>query len=246
VAALIVGGVGLAVGLQWWVAAAVAVVSMFAGAAVSGWLFARGEPATSPPAPVAAIEGQSVFRLEGEFWTISYRGGAAIHLPRSKGLRYISRLLQTPGVEVHVLELAAIHQPAAAAPADGLHVQGSSRDPVLDAEALRQLRRRVDDLDDEIAEAERNNDPERLARARDEQERIVAEIRRDLRPDGRPREFTDEIERGRLNVTRAIKAAIEKIREQDPSLGHHLDHDIRKGTFCAYDPDTATTPVWVR
>ena len=107
VAALVVGGVGLAVGLPWWVAASVAVVSMFAGAAVSAWLFARGEPATSPLAPIAAIEGQSVFRLEREFWTIAYRGGAVIHLPRSKGLRYISRLLQTPGVEVHVLELAA-------------------------------------------------------------------------------------------------------------------------------------------
>ena len=242
-AALAVGGVAMAVGLLWWVAVAIALVSLLGGAALAAWLFRWGDRSTATPTPVVNAEGQSVFRLEGEFWTISYRGGATIHLPRSKGLRYIDRLLRSPNVEVHVLDLAAIHQPTAVpGPREGLQVQGPTAQPIIDQEALRQYRLRVDDLRDQLDEAERNGDPERASRARVELEQVLDEIREHA---GHDRRFAEETEKARLNVTRAIRSAIEKIDDQDPSLGHHLDHDIRTGTYCVYEPDAATAPVWV-
>lgn len=248
VAAIVVGAVGVAVGLAWWAAAIVAIAALLGGAGLAAWLFAAEARRTVADGSTSAgIEGQSIFRLEGEYWTISYRGGALIHLPRSKGLRYIDRLLRSPGVEVHVLDLAAMHQPAAVpAREEGLHVEGGAAQPVIDQAALRSYRLRVEDLRDAIEEAERNADPERGARAREELEQLMDEIRRATRPDGTPRALADETERARVNVTKAIRKAIDKVEELDPSLGHHLDHDIRTGTYCSYKPDAATAPVWVR
>ncbi|MGH3767500.1 MAG: ATP-binding protein [Pseudonocardiaceae bacterium] len=49
---------------------------------------------------------QSVFRCEGEFWTI-YFDRVVVHLRDAKGLHYLRRLLAAPGQEFHVLDLAA-------------------------------------------------------------------------------------------------------------------------------------------
>ena len=62
--------------------------------------------------------------------------------------------------------------------------------------------------------------------------------------DGTPRNQAGEAERARLNVTRAIKSAISRVRDQDASLGHHLDHNIRTGTYCCYEPDAASPLTW--
>ena len=75
-------------------------------------------------------------------------------------------------------------------------------------------------------------------------EPILDEIARITRPGGTSRSQPGEAERARVNVYRAIRKSIEKIREQDLSLAHHLDHDIRTGTYCSYDPDAVTAPDW--
>ena len=58
------------------------------------------------------------------------------------------------------------------------------------------------------------------------------------------RDFAVPTERARTNVQRAIRKAIERIAAHDGSLGHHLDRNIRTGTFCAYEPDEDTAPTW--
>src|SRR6266852_3528337 len=86
-------------------------------AAGEGWLdpsitrslikqFAAQSGTDIPPAP-AVVEAQareSVFRKEGEYWTVSY-GGKVCRLRDSIGLHYLARLLQQPGQEFHVLDL---------------------------------------------------------------------------------------------------------------------------------------------
>ena len=49
--------------------------------------------------------GGSVFRLEGEYWTIAY-GGVACRLRETAGLRYIAHLLRRPHEKVAAAELA--------------------------------------------------------------------------------------------------------------------------------------------
>lgn len=248
--AAIVVGLAAAVLLPWYAAVAIAVVALFAGAGLAAWLFAaaaRPPGAHAPAASVApALEPPvCVFRLEGEYWTIAFHG-PPFRLADAKGLRCIHRLLQAPGVEVHVLDLGLLGisgPPSAPAVEDDLHADAPAGQLLVDRETLRRYRLRIEDLRDQIEEAEANNDPERAARAREELEYLMEELDK-VTHHGRPRIQAGETERARVNVYRAIHSSIEKIREQDASLGHHLDHDIRTGTYCSYAPDPATAPAW--
>jgi FMN phosphatase YigB (HAD superfamily) len=168
-------------------------------------------------------------------------------LADSKGLRYIHRLLETPGVEVYALDLEVGSRAAAAIivpDEEGVYTGPPSREDIVDQQALRAYRQRIEELREELEEADRNNDAERASGAREELEYLIDEVARVTQPRGTPTKMRDETERARVNVTRTIKSAIQKISEQDQSLGHHLDHDIRTGTYCLYKPDPATAPDW--
>ncbi len=54
----------------------------------------------------------------------------------------------------------------------------------------------------------------------------------------------DARERARVNVTRAIAAALKRIAQHHPLLGHHLNTTVRTGTFCAYRPDPRLPIEW--
>ena len=45
-------------------------------------------------------------------------------------------------------------------------------------------------------------------------------------------------------VTKAIKAALTKIRAMDASLGRHLATSIKTGACCAYDPGPLPPVSW--
>ncbi|MGH7821960.1 MAG: AAA family ATPase, partial [Candidatus Binatia bacterium] len=59
------------------------------------------EPVIEAPAPA---EGESLFRRCGDYWKLGF-ASTSLRLRDAKGLRYIARLLETPGVDVHVLDL---------------------------------------------------------------------------------------------------------------------------------------------
>ena len=52
-------------------------------------------------------------------------------------------------------------------------------------------------------------------------------------------------EQFRVTVTKRIKAALTKIQEHHPSLGHHLTTCIKTGHFCTYTPNPEQPVVWV-
>jgi non-specific serine/threonine protein kinase len=61
---------------------------------------------------------------------------------------------------------------------------------------------------------------------------------------GRDRTAASAAERARVNVTKAIKAALRRIKEHDPSLSHLLASSIRTGAFCSFDPGPDASTVW--
>jgi hypothetical protein len=112
------------------------------------------------PAPAAP---RSIFRLEGDSWTVVY-GGVMQRLGNSKGLRCIHHLLAHPGREFHVLDLVELlrgsQKPVAssfspAAPGSG--------DPQRSASASEQARINVTKLISAAIRKVRANDLE-LAR----------------------------------------------------------------------------------
>jgi len=61
---------------------------------------------------------------------------------------------------------------------------------------------------------------------------------------GKDRRAPSDAERARVNVTKALKAALARIEQHSPSLGRHLASTIRTGTFCSYVPDPQITTTW--
>lgn len=182
------------------------------------------------------LGGSARFQREGEFWTLAF-DGTAFRLRDTKGLHYIAALLGAPGRERYALDLEA-------GPGDGPRPPGGDAGPVLDAEAKAQYRARLEELAAEIREAEDRSDAERAARASEEREALVGELAAAVGLGGRDRLAASDAERARVNVTRAIRSAMDRIAEHNKGLSAHLEATLRTGQFCAYVPDPRTPIRW--
>jgi hypothetical protein len=63
---------------------------------------------------------------------------------------------------------------------------------------------------------------------------------------GRDRRAASHAERARLNVSRAIRAAMSNLARDNPSLGRHLAATIRTSRYCSYSPDPRAPIAWDR
>ncbi len=185
------------------------------------------------------LGGTALFRREGEFWTIAFEG-AAFRLRDTKGLHYVAALLREPGRELHALDLQAV-QPGED---ETRRPPGSDAGPILDAQAKAMYRERLKELADELREAEQYNDRERAARAMEEREVVAHELAAAVGLGGRDRKAASDAERARVNVTRSIRAALERIVEHSPALGRHFAATLRTGQFCSYVPDPRVPVRW--
>jgi tetratricopeptide (TPR) repeat protein len=199
----------------------------------------------------AVVVGPSVFRREGEFWTVVFATDA-FRLKDAKGLRYLRYLLQRPGGEVHVLDLAAVEAGAATDRSnrpptrnDELHAgRLSDAGPVLDDRAKASYRARLLELEDDLNEATAWSDSVRATRIRAEMDFLADELAAAVGLGGRDRNAGSPAERARVNITRAIKAAQVRIRDHSTTLADHLDVTIHTGTFCSYSPDPRAPITW--
>jgi tetratricopeptide (TPR) repeat protein len=204
----------------------------------------------APPPADTGVPTAGVFRRDGDYWTVAL-GGDVVRVKDVKGMGYLQRLLGDPAREFHVLDLATGDSrgttTAKAAAADGLAVGGTGdAGALLDAQAKAAYRRRLRDLRADADEAEAMGDGERAARAQEEIDALAHELARAAGLGGRDRRAAAPAERARVNVSRAIRAAISRIAEHSPSLGHHLDSTVHTGTYCSYTPDPAAPPTWDR
>ena len=189
---------------------------------------------------------RATFRREGEYWWIAFYSDA-FRLRDSKGLRHLSVLLAAPGREFHSLELVVTAQGHVRPGGHGLAELTSdtgNAGEILDERAKTEYRYRLRDLESELAEAENWNDSARASRLREEIDFVARELGAAVGLGGRDRRMASAAERARVNVTRAIKAALERIDQHSPTLGRHLSVTIRTGTFCAYQPDQRVPVTW--
>jgi tetratricopeptide (TPR) repeat protein len=173
---------------------------------------------------------------DGDMWLVGF-AGQSITVPPLRGLVYLRHLVANPGRDIRALDLqsSAVGQAIATRPIE----------PVLDETAKRAFRRRIADIDGEIADAEHDNNFERAARATAERDAIVQELMRATGLGGRDRDLDTESERARLNVSRAIRSAIGRIAAQLPELAHHLDAKVHTGSHCVYRPDVGAPVRWI-
>jgi hypothetical protein len=160
-------------------------------------------------------------------WAVELGGERAV-LPDRAGMRHLAHLTAAPGAEVPVLELVA-------AATGSLRVE-VGRQPLLDTTARRALEDRARQLAEAIAVARDRGDHRRQAALEDELDAIAATVRRSTRPGGRSRAFTDDAERARTAVRKAILRAIAEIDRALPVAGDHLRTFVTTGTTCRYAP----------
>ncbi|MGB8466455.1 MAG: hypothetical protein WCE49_16025 [Terrimicrobiaceae bacterium] len=183
-------------------------------------------PAAAAPATVAWPLGNT-FRKEGALWMVCFEHEVA-HTPELRGFQDIAQLLARPGDELHCLALRG--QPACA----GRGVE------VLDEQARRAYRDRLREIEAELAEAARANDPGRAEPLEEEKERLLDEMRKATGLGGRNRKMGDGSERARSAVAWRIRHAIKKLEGVHPALARHLGVSIKTGVFCSYEPEKET------
>ncbi|MGH7818473.1 MAG: hypothetical protein ACREQ9_01745, partial [Candidatus Binatia bacterium] len=194
------------------------------------------------------LPGENAFQREGAFWTIVY-DGKTVRLKDSKGLADIAILLANPGREIHVAELIAAsaerrtdarafrykRMSREQLAAEGLEVSsGPAAIAALDSRARDAYRARVGELLQELEDAERSNDPGRIARTRAELDFLAGELASAYGLGGRTRRSGTGAERARKAVTWRIRSSLRKIGREHPALGRHLERSLKTGSFCIY------------
>ena len=165
------------------------------------------------------------FVRDGESWSLSY-AGVSVTLRDSKGIRDLARLLSEPGRELAALDLVA----------EGPTLQESGTGETLDAQARAAYTARLQELEEDLADADLDGDADRSARLADEREMLVEQLTSAYGLGGRAREGGRSAERARTAVRARIRDALRRIEEVHPGLGRHLTRSVRTGVFCAYDP----------
>jgi hypothetical protein len=205
-----------------------------------------GPSAAHPPQRPPAPREPDVLRREGDIWAITFEG-RTIRVRHSKGLGYLARLLADPGREIPAIDLAAgdpADTPRQPDREPGLTARPADAEPVIDDEARRAYRARLQELEQDIAEAESLGDIERASRLREEFQYLTDELLRATGLGGRERRMVSSAERARQSVSKAIRETLDRIQQHDPALGGHLRHAVRTGMFCVYDPDPRSGVRW--
>ena len=196
---------------------------------------AAGSLATSDAPP--HTPERHVLRQEGEYWCVAY-GGREVRVRDSRGVRYLVRLLRTPGRELHVLDLTG----GSSGPASVV-VEGDAG-VLVDSAAKAAYRRRLDELAAEADEADDAHDLARAERVRAERDFLVAELVAAAGLGGRARVAASTTERARQTVSKGVRAAITRLGKANPALGRHLEATVRTGTYCIYQPDPRVPISW--
>jgi hypothetical protein len=168
-------------------------------------------------------EERAAWIREGATWRLAF-AQAEVHLPDSKGLRDIAALLASPGHDVHVYTLLGRNEPVLGA------------DPVLDDEAKRRYRRRIEALRSDIEAADDAGDEAASQLATVELEAVLHELSTATGLGGRHRRLGDEVERARKTVSARIHDTLQRVKRVHPELGAHLAAAITVGVRCAYRP----------
>jgi tetratricopeptide (TPR) repeat protein len=187
---------------------------------------ATAAPATTEPGTPLSLT------LEGEYFALRFRA-ETLHLKDSLGLRYIARLVHTPGQEIHVLDL--VRERSGASDAGELLDQGDAGE-LLDEQARKAYRKRLEALEDAVAEAESFGDTARAETARHEIEMLASELGRAVGLGGRARKAGAAGERARSAVQRRIRHAVERIASHSPALASFLERSLRTGNYCSFVP----------
>lgn len=178
------------------------------------------EPA---PAPLAK---RFVFSKAGSYWLVTFDGGKPFPLPPTLGAEYLDYLLHHPSDPISAYDLEMVIRPEKAKARAKDTVQNN-----LDAKAVGQYLRQLDDLRGQRAEAAEDGDLATADRLDEDIDAIEAAM-------NQPRQAPDAGERSRGNVSKAIAAVLRRLRKgdvQEKAFAQHLNQFISPGYLWCYN-----------
>jgi len=206
-------------------------------------------PGGPPPRPAVELAARGarptddrvLLTRRGREWRIDLGRRTAV-VQHTVGMLYLAQLLARPGQEVPATELAG-GWTGNGAQGDRQAGDRASDDPVLDPTARREYRHRLQRLEADLAgRAGASSAPHRAA-LESERQWLQTQLATTTGLGRRPREFTDNSERARIAVGKAIRRALDRISAADVELGEQLRAAVRTGVRCCYQPAvTATLP----
>jgi tetratricopeptide (TPR) repeat protein len=206
-----------------------------------------GEAAKVAPSVVEQppLGDAPTFLREGDYWSLAF-DSSVVRVRDAKGMRYLARLLSQPEHEFHVLDLVSHDRsPGWIDSSDSsAHALDGDAGELLDARAKAAYRRRLTEIEEDVAAARAVGDASRAAQAEGERDFLVRELSRAVGLGGRDRRAGSAAERARSAVTRAIRQALTRIEALHRALADHLNRTIRTGTYCAYSPDPRAPITW--
>ena len=190
----------------------------------------------------AASTKPATLAAEGTGWTLAF-GDMRARIPGSKGMSYLAELLRNPCAERHALDLVDRVEGVSAEGLDRRRLGDAG--PMLDGRARSAYRRRIEDLRAEIDEGIAAGAFERAEALQDELDRLVAELARAFGLGGRERTASSAAEKARLNVSRALRTAVARVRALAPEAGDVLDRGLRTGLYCVFAPKADEAIHWI-
>ncbi len=221
---------------------------------LSDALSQRGEDEDAEQAALHAARGHALGRRlgmtgrlggsgpDGSVWTLArdgddwllHAGQERARLRDSRGLRYLRALLASPRQEIRSLDLAA----------GGPGLVEADLGPVLDQTARAAYKERLRRLGAELDAADAAGDQTAAVRTETERRALIGALQRASGLGPRLRRTSPESERARVNVTRALRAALARIAESAPAAAAHLEASIRTGRACRYEPADGGPQRW--
>jgi hypothetical protein len=174
---------------------------------------------------VTAARPKFEFRKAGSHWDVIYDGSETFHLPDKLGAKYIGYWLHHANAPIAPFDLERVIQPEKAQVRARDSIQGQ-----LDAEAIRQYLRQLDDLRGQRAEAAEDGDLATAERLDEDIEAIEAALKQ-------PGQASDAGERARVNVNKAVTAVLRHLRKgeaAEQAFARHLEQFLSLGYECCY------------
>jgi hypothetical protein len=186
------------------------------------------------------------FVRDGDVRCISY-GDETVQLPHLVGLEYIAILLRCPGKPIActvIMGLSSAGKPVLPSkqpshddfPQEEIDqpvLEGEDVGDILDERAIAQYKKRARELEEEIKAAKEVGADWDINPRMAELEHIEEYLRTETWK-GRSRKFSNDEEKARLAVKKAIDRALDKIAIKAPKAGTHLTATIQTGTSATY------------
>jgi hypothetical protein len=211
-------------------------------------------PEGSDPEPVFELADNYIC-IKGQCWAIRYDGNEEKIYTPDIGFYHLQILLENPGAIFSASELdvmvrritkneLCVSVSAGETPTKkGVSVLGESdAGSVLDEQAVRAYRTRLNEIEEELGNARANNDLGKIDTLVSEKGWIESELADARGLGGQIRKLGDDRNKVRNRVGNAIRRALKKIKQYDKPLSDHLQNPILNlGHTLSYVPRDGLT-----